>query len=81
MRKNVRGIMIWMLFCLVFITGFIVPSHVVFAAMCSGDNCTGLFADSTCTAYSGLTPFTYNNAYIEPRSSNVCNAQWTRVHK
>ena len=56
-----------------------IPTESVSAAMCSGDDCTGLYADSTCQATAGATAFTYGSAYIEPRSSSVCKAQWTRV--
>lgn len=62
-----------------FLMGFMVPQEIVSAAMCSGNNCTGLYADSSCTASAGLTPFTYGSAYIEPRISSICKAQWTRV--
>ena len=62
-----------------FLLGLMIPIENVFAAMCSGDNCTGLYADSSCQGTSGATPFTYGSAYIEPRSSSVCKAQWTRV--
>jgi hypothetical protein len=62
-----------------FLIGLMVPFKSVSAAMCSGFDCTGLFADSSCQATAGATAFYYASAYIEPRSSSVCKAQWTRV--
>ena len=75
MKKNLIQTILISLFLL----GLMVPTEIVSAAMCSGDNCTGLYADSSCQATAGATAFTAGSAYIEPRSSSVCKAQWTRV--
>jgi len=67
------------LFVCMFLLGVMIPSEKVSAAMCSGDDCTGLYADSSCQGSGGANAFYYGDAYIEPRSSSVCKAQWTRV--
>ena len=45
-----------------FLLGLMIPTESVSAAMCSGDDCTGLYADSTCQATAGATAFTYGSA-------------------
>lgn len=79
MSKKARLWIFRVISCLAFLTGYLLPSTSVFAAMCSGNSCTGLYADSTCTASAGSTAFTIYSAYVEPRQSTVCKAQWTRV--
>lgn len=68
------------LFILSFLIGLLFPINKIQAAMCSGYDCTGLFADSSCGATGTGTPFTINYAYIEMRQSQIyCKAQWTRI--
>lgn len=66
-----------------FVAGFAslsIPTQNVRAAMCSGSNCTGLYADSSCSATGVGTPKYYGGSKIESRQSTLyCLAQWTRI--